>query len=102
MEKEPLELTLERYGTYGDRDVRGWRHTNERGQVKWRIRTWLKDGTPMDEYWVMNRKFYEFIPVNDTGAAMGRLITDMEDGKKKNVLDAIANWESQVAENPRV
>lgn len=102
MKKEELELTLERCGTCGDREVRGWRHITRRGQVKWRVRTWLSDGTSMDEYWVIYGKFYEFIPVGDAGAETGRLITEIDDGKKKGVLDAIANWESQIAEEPCV
>lgn len=99
MESEPLELSGEGF-VDGDRGVRGWRHIDGTGRVKWRIRTWLKDGTPVDEYWVMNRKFYEFLPVTDTGAAMGRLIIEMDEEKQKTVLDAVAKWEARITENP--
>lgn len=99
VESEPLELSGEGF-VDGDRGVRGWRHIDGTGRVKWRIRTWLKDGTPVDEYWVMNRKFYEFLPVTDTGAAMGRLIIEMDEEKQKTVLDAVAKWEARITENP--
>ena len=50
----------------------------------------------------MNGKFYELIPITETGAATGPLITDMDDEKRMAVLDAIAKWEAKNGENPCV
>lgn len=101
MEKEHFEMPpVERLGTYGDRNVRGWRHTNERGHSKWRIRTWLDDGNPFNEYWVMSKRFYEFIPRNDDEAETGILITEMDEGEKKAVLAKVEEWEGQMPKSP--
>jgi hypothetical protein len=98
VEREGLELTLERFGTYGNRNVRGWRYVSEDSPPKWHIRTWPLDGDPIEEYWVLNGVFCEFFQISDKHGGTGRVIVIEDERKKTAILDAIKKWEGQIAE----
>ena len=104
-EPQNLERLAFKKGVFDERTVNGFKYREADGSVAWHLMTWPRTGSPMDHYWVRNGEFFEIVghhmlipPHGNSLIQTGGRVIEIESGKEKAMLDAIQQWDAEMAE----
>ena len=88
--------------TFGEYVVYGFRYRSEDGELAWHTMSYPNEN-PIHDFWIFNGEFhamtmhffYKMTP--ETRVSIGGIVSNIDPAEKSALLEAIAKWESEDA-----